>query len=405
MGWLILLIAVTCLRAQDPQHEGIKALEEKRYQEAAAAFEKAVAADPKDYGAQFHLALAQSLLGLNDQAIASYRKVLELKPDLYEAELNLGILLLEKRDHAAAVGLLRSASAKKPDQPRPRLYLGEAHLAAGEFQQAKESFEAAVALNPNSAAAEAGLGQALLRSKLLEEAEVHLKKAALLDPAYKSLLLELASAYEQSKQPGKALSLYEGFSGDAAVQERTGILLLESGRHEEAEARLEAAVKSSPTSANRYALATVYLRTKQLGKASAMLELAVADEPRNLDLRMAYGRCLRDQRRFCAAAQQFIQVVQAKSDHREAWSELASALLLNENFPQALAAFDRLEALGENGPALHYFRAITLDRLKQVKPALDSYTKFLGMSEGKFPDEEFKARQRARILQKELDRR
>ena len=405
MGWLTLLIAATCLQAQDPQPDGIKALEERRYQDAVAAFEKAVAADPKDYGAYFHLALAQSLLGRNDEAVAAYRKVLELKPDLYEAELNLGILLFEKKDYAMAAGLLRSAAAKKPDQPRPRLHLGEVHLAAGELQEARANFEAALERDPNSAAAAAGLGQALVKMKLPQEAEPHLKKAAALDPAYGNQLLELASVYEQSKQPDKALALYEGFTDNAAVQERAGILLLESGRYEEAATRLEAVVKGSPTAANRYALATVYLRMKQLDKASAMLEQAAAAEPQNLDLRMAYGRSLRDQRKFGAAAQQFIQVVQAKPDHKEAWSELASALLLNENFPQALAAFDRLEALGETGPALHYFRAITLDRLKQVKPALDSYTKFLALSEGKFPDEEFKARQRVKVLQKELNRR
>jgi len=405
MGWPFILIAATLLQAQSPQQEGIKALEERRYQEAVAAFAKVVAADPKDYGAQFHLALSLSLLGDNDQAIAAYRKVLELKPDLYEAELNLGILLIEKKDYTAAAGLLRSAAAKKPDQPRPRLYLGEVRLATGELQDAKADFEAVLERDPNLAAAEAGLGQALIRMKMPEEAESHLGKAAALDPAYKNLLLELASAYEQAKQPDRALAIYEGFGGNAAVEERAGILLLESGRNEEAAARLEAVVKSSPTAANRYALATAYLRMKQLDKASAMLEQAVVAEPQNLDLRMAYGRSLRDQRKFGAAAQQFIQVVQAKPDYKEAWSELASALLLNENFPQALAAFDRLEALGETGPALHYFRAITLDRLKQVKPALDSYAKFLSLSEGKFPDEEFKARQRVKVLQKELNRR
>jgi hypothetical protein len=38
-------------------------------------------------------------------------------------------------------------------------------------------------------------------------------------------------------------------------------------------------------------------------------------------------------------------------------------------------------------------------------PALESYEKFLAASEGKNPDEEFKARQRIRIIRKELARR
>ena len=44
-------------------------------------------------------------------------------------------------------------------------------------------------------------------------------------------------------------------------------------------------------------------------------------------------------------------------------------------------------------------------KLKQFQPALEAYEKFLELDNGKRPDEEFKARQRARILRKEIERR
>jgi hypothetical protein len=53
----------------------------------------------------------------------------------------------------------------------------------------------------------------------------------------------------------------------------------------------------------------------------------------------------------------------------------------------------------------HFFRAIILDKGKLYEPALASYEKFLAMSDGKNPDEEFKARQRVRIIKKDLSRR
>ncbi len=64
----------------DDTAEGMKALEEQRYDEAIASFTKAAEADPKDYSAYFHIGLAQSLLDRDPEAISSYRKVLELKP-------------------------------------------------------------------------------------------------------------------------------------------------------------------------------------------------------------------------------------------------------------------------------------------------------------------------------------
>ena len=60
---------------------------------------------------------------------------------------------------------------------------------------------------------------------------------------------------------------------------------------------------------------------------------------------------------------------------------------------------------GAEKPFGVYLRAITLDKLHQAKPALASYQRFLSMSQGQSPDEEFKARQRARILEKEIHKR
>ena len=77
--WSLAAIAALLLsQPADFNTEGLKALEEQRYEEAAQAFQQALEADPEDYGAHFHLALAHSLLGHNTEAIAGYEKVLEL---------------------------------------------------------------------------------------------------------------------------------------------------------------------------------------------------------------------------------------------------------------------------------------------------------------------------------------
>jgi hypothetical protein len=80
-------------------------------------------------------------------------------------------------------------------------------------------------------------------------------------------------------------------------------------------------------------------------------------------------------------------------------------LVLLEDYPRALVALDKLKALGAQIPGHLYLRAIILDKTRQLKAALENYESFLASNEGKNPDEEFLARQRARILKKELDRR
>ena len=91
-----------------------------------------------------------------------------------------------------------------------------------------------------------------------------------------------------------------------------------------------------------------------------------------------------------------------KPDLDTPWSELAAAATLAEAYPQALYALDQVRRLHAEKAGHFYFRAIILDKLKQKKPALENYRRFLELSQGEHPDEEFKARQRARILEHEL---
>ncbi len=385
--------------------DGLKALEEKRYDAAVDAFTRAISADPTDYSNHFHLALSYSLLNRDPEAIVEYRKTLELKPALYQAELNLGIVLLREKKPAEALPELRQASAAKPKEFRPAYYEAEALLASGQPKEAADAFQRALALDATAAAAEAGLGRALAQQKNLDEAAIHFRKAAELDPAFKDSLLELADLYERDKRNNEAAQIYSLFPNNPAAQERAGQLLLESGSSADAIPKLEAAVQASPTAANRMVLVKAYLREKQNDKAFALLTTAVSSEPKNFDLRMLAGRMLRDQRKFPEAASQFFSATQLKPDGLDAWNELSGALILAERYPDALGALDRVKALGGETAAHFYFRAIVLDKMVLVKPALENYQQFLAMSQGQRPDEEFKARQRVRILQKELNKK
>jgi tetratricopeptide (TPR) repeat protein len=406
LGALILAALLqTGTAPADWQAEGLKALDEKRYDAAVAAFRKGIAADPKDYAAHFHLALSYSLLDRDAEAIDEYRETLRLKPGLYEALLNSGILLLRQKRAAEAVAPLRDAAEQKPAEFRPRFYEAEALLASGRAGEAAEWYRRALAIDGKSAAAEAGLGRALAMEKKVDEAAAHLRKAAELDTAYKDVLLELASLYEREKRTAEAAQIYAQFPENPAAQERAGELMLESGKASEAIPALEAAVKASPTAANRMTLVKAYLREKQTDKAFALLVTAVQAEPKNFDLRMLAGRMLRDMRKFPEAANQLMGAAQLKADSVEAWNELSGVLIMAEKYPEALGALDRVKALGAETAAHHYFRAIVLDKLHLMEPAIESYEKFLAMSRDQRPDEEFKARQRVRILKKELSKR
>ena len=398
------------LQAANFNSDGMKALEAGKYDAAEQAFQKAIAADPKDYTAHFNLALAYGFEHKDTDGIAEYRKTLELQPKLYEAELNGGILLLRQKNPAEALPLFADAAAQKPKEYRPRYYLAECQLQTGDAVTAEQNYRLALDANPKSAAAELGMAHALVRLEKLPEAAPHFRQAAQLDPNYRDALLELAGLYEKNKQPEEALAIYREFPDNAAVQEHVGAMLLAGNKYAEAIPRLEAAYTKDATTANRVALAMAYLFTNQLDKALPLFDQAVAAEPTNFELRMAYARALRDRKQYPEAANQFYAALKLKPDDKAAWRDLGAMLYLAKDYPHALEALDKARQLGEDTAGTAFVRAIMLDEISETRPelrktALEAYRHFLALSQGKNENQEWQARQRVKLIERELEKR
>jgi len=388
----------------NPQAEGLQALDQHDYHRAEQIFTKLAAADPKDYSAFFNLALAETALSEDGEAAEHYKQTLALKPALYEAEVNLGILYLRGRRPADAEPLLRDASKQKPNQARPLRYLGDSLLANGDSNGAADAYREALAVDPKLAAAHLGLGQSLAREGKLDDALPQYRQAAELDSNLNSYLLELAVAFSKANRPDDAMPLLKQFPNDAGAREELGRLYLAANRPADAVAEFQAAAQLSPTPANRLALATAYLKNNQPDLAAPILEQALATDPNDYDLRMAVGRLHRDKHDYAPAAGEFAAAAKLKPDSVEAWNEAATAYVLAGLYPQGLAALDQVHRLNAEKAGNFYLRAIVLDKLHQVKPALASYQRFLALSQGHYPDQEFIARQRSRILEKEANR-
>jgi tetratricopeptide (TPR) repeat protein len=388
-----------------PGADGMKALDEGRYEAAAQLFLKVIASDPNDFSAHFNLGLAYSFLGKDSEGIQEYQKTLELKPGLYEAQLNEGVLLLRQNRGAEAVAPLEAAVAQKPKEFRPNYYLGEAELANGVATKAEASYAAAIAIDGKAAGPQLGMGRALAAEGKLAEAAPYFQKAAALDPKYRGSLVELAVQYEKSGQKAEAIEIYRQFPEDPGAQEHLAHLLLESKQYAEAIPAFERAYGKSPTPANRVGLAMAYLFNQQVENALPLLDKAVAEDGANFDLRIMYAHALRDVKRYKPAADQFTAALKLKPDAAHTWDELGGVLYLAEEYQPALDAFGRAHQLGENSAGNWFMTAIILDKGHQLKPALEAYRQFLSLSGGKNSDQEWQARQRERIIQRELDRK
>jgi tetratricopeptide (TPR) repeat protein len=368
----LLACAPRAFAQQDLVAEGAKALDAKQYDRAVELFEKALAADPKDINAHFDLAVTLSQMEKDDQAIPHYKAVLELNPDIYEAKINMALSLIRAKRAGESIPYLQSAVAQRPAEFDPVLQLADALVSVDRFAEAQAAYEKALTLQPDSAAAESGLGHSLARQGQFKAAETHFRKAAKMDDSYKADLLELAAMYEKANQTAEALALYREFPDDPSA---------------------------------RIARAQAFVKEKQMDKAAAEIAPVVAAQPKDYDLRMFYARLLRDQRKFNDAAPQFLTATKLKPEALEPWNELSSILVIAEQYDQALAALDKIRAMGGENAGHLFYRAMALDHMNMPVPAMESYRKFLEMSAGQHMDQEFQARQRIKTLEIEQQKK
>jgi tetratricopeptide (TPR) repeat protein len=300
---------------------------------------------------------------------------------------------------------LEDAAEQRSAEFRPRYYLAEAQLQTGDYSKAEENYRRALATDPKSAGANLGMAQSLVQQGRLDDATPYFRQAAQLEPNFRDYLLQLAFLYEKANRPAEAIAIYREFPANPAAQSRLGELLMAGKQYADALPRLEEAYEKEPTPPNRMALAAAYVFTQQGEKALPLLEQAVAAMPADFDLRMMYARTLRDRKQFAPAARQFYEAVKLKPGEAKPWTELGDMLYMTGDFPQALAAFEQAAKAGDASAGNWFLRAIILDKLKQLKPAKAAYEQFLSASQGKNPDQEFQARQRVRILDREISKR
>jgi tetratricopeptide (TPR) repeat protein len=273
------------------------------------------------------------------------------------------------------------------------------------WPEAAAQFEEVLKRDPHDARAELGLGESLLHQGKLDESKPHYEKAVALDNALKPFLLELAIALSDANRLGDAVPLLTQFPDDAGAREKLGELYLSNHKPADAVPQFEAAARLSPTPANQLALATAYLRNNEEDKAAPLLKQALAANPDDYSLQITVGRLYRDQKDYAQAENYFYKAAKLKPDSPEPWSELAGVFTVARQYPQALTALDRLRQMNAEKPGHFYLRAIILDKFHQVKPALANYQRFLQLSHGEHPDQEFQARGRVKVLEHQVNGR
>lgn len=104
--------------AEKAFRRGIRYHQQKKYEEAEAAYRETIHQDPEKWSAYFNLGLVYMALSEHDKAIEMFLSVLSLNPDAVDAHVNLGIIYRIRGAFELAIESFESAIKVEPNHQR-----------------------------------------------------------------------------------------------------------------------------------------------------------------------------------------------------------------------------------------------------------------------------------------------
>ncbi len=140
---------------------GIALAQQRRFEEAEAAYQQALRLHPRMARAHNNLGNLLAEQGKLEEAIACYRRAIHLQPGYPDAHSNLGNALRERGETEAAIAALREAIRIRPHYPEAHNNLGIALVKERAFDEAFHHYRTALHMRPDYA--DAHLNYALAR--------------------------------------------------------------------------------------------------------------------------------------------------------------------------------------------------------------------------------------------------
>ncbi len=343
-------------------------------QAAVDAYQKAIAADPKQFESRLALGLVLARQGHADEARLQFEAATTLNPTppnpAAKAQAFRALArLIRTTDPGAARKALLQALQLGPESPDDALLTAEIAEASGDAETAEAAYRRVLTKQPDSSAAAAGLVHLLLQQKKYPEAEPLLRAALLRDP------------------------------DDPALNSQMATLLTAEGKKDEAAGVLEKLHALQPGDATIAGmLAESYTQAGEPDKAEALYAEMSKANPEDADLLTLYGESLIRNRQYAEALPILQRATRLKPDDADAWSSLAFAASQAHDYATALDALAMRSKFVSDTPATYFLRATAYDNLHQKKQAVEAYKQFLAAAHGTFPDQEWQAKHRLLAL-------
>ncbi|MBN1305769.1 MAG: tetratricopeptide repeat protein [Anaerolineales bacterium] len=327
------------------------------------------------------------------------------------------------------INSMEQIAAFEPEAADVDFYIGEAYRFMGEYKKAFDNYNIAIDKDPDFAPAY--LGKARVIPLLNPGASNYkdIERTIERDPDYFEAYLELAVYYLNDKQPGNALDALE--KAETLRPDSPFIYLYRARAHlslGENRQALEAAQKANEMDITNlesyYTLALAYEATNKLNEAVDALETYVIYEPEDPKVLTMLGTAYNEQERYEEAIEVLTASINinyaqgnarlqrgiayvytgegklAEAELKEAAGylpdsfeisfSLGRAHMLQDHYGDAYLQFLNTENLTENSRELaqvYYWRALCLEELNQIQPALKDWENLVALPQNAVPQE------------------
>lgn len=348
---------------------------QNRSADAASLYGRAVQSDPKNFDAHLMLGVLLAREGKLAEARPQLVSATQLDPGEGGPELKARAWRALARidsstNPTAASNDLLEALKLSPETPDDTLLAADLAAKTGDVAAAESEYRRVLAKKPDSERANAGLAHLLIKAKQYPEAETLLRAALQHHPDDPALTAQLAAVLA-AQDKAEALPLLQKLHSDHPDQAAVTLMLAE-----------------------------VMAEAGDFAGSDELYVKLLAAAPQDPDLLVGHGQNLVRQMKYAQAFDVFDQATRLDPADADGWSGLAFAASRTDRPAVTVHALTMRAKLVPDSASTYFLWALAYDSLHQKAQAAAYYHHFLDSADGKFPNQEWQARERLKILEK-----